>query len=92
MRQGRDKGKTGVVAHAFPSKGQILVEGINTVKRHQKSRRGGQKGQTIEKAMPFPASKAMIVDPKSDKGTRVRLSRDGGKSVRIATKSGAVIS
>ena len=55
---GDDKGKTGKVAKAFPSIGKILVEGINTVKKHQRPRKEGQKGQVVEVAMPFHASKA----------------------------------
>jgi len=54
---GDDKGKTGKVAKAFPSTNKIIIEGINTVKKHQKARRAGQKGQTVVVAMPFDASK-----------------------------------
>lgn len=55
---GDDKGKTGKVVKAFPSLNKIVVDGINTVKKHERSRKSGQKGQTIVVSMPFDASKA----------------------------------
>lgn len=55
---GDDKGKTGKVTKAFPSENKIVVEGMNTVKKHERARRQGQKGQTVVVSMPFSASKA----------------------------------
>lgn len=54
---GDDKGKTGKVVKAFPARGMVLIEGINVVKRHQRPRRQGQKGQIVDMAMPIRASK-----------------------------------
>lgn len=88
---GKDKGKTGTVEKSFPRIDSVLIEGVNVVKRHQRSRRGGQKGQMIEKAMPIHISNVMIVDPKKSEKTRVLIKREDGKRIRIAKKSGAVI-
>jgi len=55
---GDDKGKTGKVVKAFPRDNKILVDGVNTVKKHERARREGQKGQVVERPMPFDASKA----------------------------------
>ena len=54
---GDDKGKTGKISKAFPAEGKVIIEGMNTVKKHQKSRKEGQKGQVVEIAMPMHASK-----------------------------------
>jgi len=54
---GDDKGKTGKVLKAMPKLGKIIVEGINTVKKHERPRAEGQKGQIVERPMPFSASK-----------------------------------
>jgi large subunit ribosomal protein L24 len=54
---GDDKGKTGKVVLAFPTKGKILVEGINVMKKHERTRSQGGKGQIVERAMPINASK-----------------------------------
>jgi large subunit ribosomal protein L24 len=58
MLSGDDKGMTGKVVKAFPAINKIVVEGVNTVKKHERARKEGQKGQTVEIAMPFDASKA----------------------------------
>ena len=55
---GKDKGKTGKVLRAFPKKDQIIVEGVNIKKRHQKPTKSGQKGQIIDKTMPIHVSNA----------------------------------
>jgi large subunit ribosomal protein L24 len=54
---GDDKGKTGKVVKAFPAVGKIVVEGMNTVRKHQRPTRQGQKGQVVDVAMPMHASK-----------------------------------
>lgn len=57
---GKDKGKTGKVLSAFPKENKVLVEGINIVKKHQKAKKSGSKGQIIDKNMPIDASNVMI--------------------------------
>ncbi len=59
---GDDKGKTGKVVKAFPRSHKIVVEGVNTVKKHERARKEGQKGQVVVVAMPFDASKAKNAD------------------------------
>ena len=59
---GDDKGKTGKVIRAFPADDQIVVEGINTVKKHERPKGEGQKGQVVERPMPFHVSKAVKAD------------------------------
>lgn len=54
---GDDKGKTGKVAKAFPAEGKIVIEGMNTVRKHQRPTKQGQKGQVVDVAMPMWASK-----------------------------------
>ncbi len=87
---GKDKGKTGSVLEALPRISKIIVEGVNVRKRHTRSRRAGVKGQIVEKPLPIHVSNAQLVDPKSNKGTRVKISREGGKRVRVAVKSGSI--
>jgi len=54
---GDDKGKTGKVVKAFPAIGKVVVEGMNTVRKHQRPTKQGQKGQVVDLAMPMHASK-----------------------------------
>lgn len=60
IMSGDDKGKTGKVTQAFPAESKILVEGINTVKRHMKPRKEGAKGEVVERPMPISVSKVKL--------------------------------
>ena len=64
---GKDKGKTGTVVKALPKENRVVVSGINVLKVHQKPRKGGEKGQIIEKAMPINVSNVMKVESKKSK-------------------------
>lgn len=70
---GDDKGKIGKVILAMPREQKIVVEGLNTVKKHQKPRRQGQKGQVVDVAMPMHVSK-------------VKKEGDAKKETKVAKK------
>lgn len=53
---GKDRGKSGKITRALPSQNKVVVENANMQKKHQKSRKRGNKGQIIEKAMPIHVS------------------------------------
>lgn len=94
VMSGEDKGKTGKVQKAFPSKGKIVVEGVAMVKKHQKPRGEGMQGGIVEKEAAIAACKVMIVCPKCKKPTRVgHKMTDGEKArkVRTCKKCGAAI-
>ena len=74
-----------------PDCGLVVVPGVNLRKKHQKARRANQKGQLIEVAMPFPASKVSLIDPSSGKATRVGRTLVGEKWVRVSKRSGKEI-
>ena len=88
---GKDRGKSGKVLRIFPKKHMVVVEGMNTKKRHKKSRNTREKGQIIEIATPLHVSNVALVDPKTGKPTRIRMKMEKGKKVRVAQKSGATI-
>jgi large subunit ribosomal protein L24 len=60
MISGDDKGKVGKVLRALPKLNKIVVEGVNTVKKHERAKREGQKGQVVVRPMPFHVSKAKV--------------------------------
>lgn len=61
---GKDKGKTGKVTRALPRTNQVLVEGVNSRKMTQKSKKGGGKGEVIEKHFPIHASNVKLSESK----------------------------
>ena len=88
---GRDKGKRGEVLAVNPSEERALVQGVNVVKRHTKPRGLNAPGGIVEKEAPIHLSNLALIDPKSDKPTRVGFRLDGDKKVRVAKASGEVI-
>ena len=88
---GSDKGKRGEILKVMPTENRVLVSGVNLRKRHTKQSAKSQ-GGIISKEAPINISNVAIVDPKTQKPTRVgfKILADGAK-VRVAKKSGEVI-
>jgi large subunit ribosomal protein L24 len=89
---GKDKDKSGKVLAVFPKDGKVLVEKINLVKRHTKPNQKTPQGGIIEKEAPMAIGKVMVLDPHTNKPSRVGRKRLGdGKLVRFAKKTGEMI-
>jgi large subunit ribosomal protein L24 len=87
--RGEDKGKRGKVSRVLPDRDMVVVEGVNSVKRHIKAT-PQRPGGILDVEAPIPMSKVMLIDPEGGKPTRVKYKVENGKKVRVA-KSGAVI-
>jgi large subunit ribosomal protein L24 len=89
---GKDKGKTGKVLRVDPAKDRVYVEGLNIIKRHTRPSQipgsPNAAGGVIEREAAIHISNVMLIDPKDNKPTRVRISRENGKRFRVATRSG----
>lgn len=86
---GKDKGKTGSVLTVSKETNQVVIEGLNVSKRHQKAKRKGTAGQIIEKSMPIDASNVALME--GDKAVRAGYKMEDGKKVRISRQSGKVV-
>jgi large subunit ribosomal protein L24 len=84
---GKDKGKEGTVSRVMPATNQVIVDGINVAKKHQKPKGANQQGGIIDRDMPLDVSNVMLVH--KGKPTRVgyKTNSDGTK-VRIARTTG----
>lgn len=84
---GKDKGKKGIVRHAYPRDNHILVEGINIIKRHTKPRGTTSQAGIISKEAPMLISNVMFICAKCNKPTRIgfRFHEKRGK-VRFCKK------
>ena len=87
---GKDKGKRGKVLRVLKKTNRVVVEHVMMVKRHTKPSQQNQQGGIIEKEGSVHLSNVMLVDPGSDKATRVRVKTEDGIRRRIG-KSGTVI-
>ena len=78
-----------------PKEDKVIVKGVNTVHKHVKARRQGEKSQIVKTEGAIYASKVQLVCPKCDAGRRfkkvISYNEKTGKKVitRICTKCGA---
>ncbi len=88
---GKDKGRRGKVSEVLAT-GQLLVEGINVAKKHQKPNpNAGVTGGIVDQEMPIQASNVMLWNPESEKGDRVGFKTVGDKKVRFFKSNGEVL-
>jgi large subunit ribosomal protein L24 len=89
---GSDKGKRGEVLQVFPKDNRAVVQGVNVAKRHMKPSGMGQPGGIVEREATIHLSNVQLIDPKTDKPTRVAFRvLDDGRKVRVAKATGNVV-
>ena len=88
---GRRKGKVGDVLRVLPEENRVVVSGVNVIKRHTKPSRA-ESGGIIEREAAIHVSNVALLDPKSDKPTKVGFKfLEDGRKVRFARASGETI-
>lgn len=89
---GKERGKKGKVLRVIPEKGRVVVERLNMIKKHQKPTQKLRQGGIIEREGAIHLSNVMLVDPGSNKPTRVGMKAlSDGKKVRVARRSGEML-
>lgn len=89
---GESKGQRGRVLEVIRKKDRAIVEGVNMISKHQKPNAAHPQGGIIKKEAGVHISNLMLVDPKTDKPTRIgRRLNSEGKLVRFSKKSGEEI-
>jgi large subunit ribosomal protein L24 len=85
---GKDAGRESRIVRVLPRRNKVIVENVNTAKRHQKPRGQTMQGGIIDKDMPLDASNVMIVCDQCGP-TRVGQRVDGdGRKHRTCVKCG----
>ena len=88
---GRNKGRRGTVLQVLAGD-QVIVEGLNQVKRHTKpnpQKKHPQPGGIIAKEAPLHLSKVALFNPATKKPDRVRIGTlADGKKVRVFKSNG----
>jgi large subunit ribosomal protein L24 len=94
---GDDKGtvsdrRIAKVLRVLPERNKIVVEGVNRVYKHMRPSQKNPQGGRLSKEMPIDVSNVMLIDPQTNKPTRVgvRYLADGSKEL-YAKKSGAAL-
>ncbi len=99
---GKDLGKTGIVRQVSGGgdlvkvKGhrpkitsdKVFVTGVNMVKRHRKTQAGVTQAGIIEKEMPLPISRVMLICKSCNKPTRVGFAVRGDGKHRVCRRCG----
>jgi len=90
---GKDKGRRGTVINYIDETEQVLVEGVNVVKKHQKPNpNAGVQGGIVEQERPIHASNVMLFNPVSGKGDRIGIKTlEDGRKVRFFKSNNEVV-
>ncbi|MDE0170636.1 MAG: 50S ribosomal protein L24 [bacterium] len=88
---GKDRGRQSRVARVIPKQGKVVVENINTAKRHQKARGRTIQAGIVDKDMPIDISNVMLVcEECGPVRVRAGFSETGRKYRRCAKCGGEV--
>ena len=89
---GKDKGKKGKVRFTYPKDEQLLIEGINFIKRHTRATGTVRQAGIIERESPIHVSNVMLVCSRCNHPTRIGFRHlPNGKKSRICQSCGEVI-
>ncbi|MCC8483044.1 MAG: 50S ribosomal protein L24 [Rickettsia endosymbiont of Labidopullus appendiculatus] len=89
---GKNKGKKGKVLKVFPEQNRAIVSGVNIACKHVKPSKVSE-GGIVSKELSIHISNVAHVDPKTGTGTKIAFKfLDDGSKVRVAKKSGEIIS
>ncbi|MFA5291205.1 MAG: 50S ribosomal protein L24 [Candidatus Paceibacterota bacterium] len=88
---GKDRGKQAKVLRVLHTTDQVLVEGVNLKKKHQRPRREGEKGQMIDMPHPVHLSNVLLYCPSCGQGVRMGAKITAKKKVRVCKKCGKEI-
>ena len=77
----------------LPTKGRLVVEGVNFIKRHTRANpQRNIKGGIVEREASLAASNVQLICPECGNPTRVGRQRlDDGRHVRICRKCKGVV-
>ncbi len=87
----KDLKKPRKVLEVITEKNRVLIEGVNFVTKHTKPSAQNTKGGIMKVEAPVAISNVMLWDAKSHAHSKISRTREGGKLIRTAKKSGEVI-
>ena len=87
----KDLKKPRKVLEVITEKNRVLVEGVNIVTKHTKPSAQNTKGGIQKIEAPIAISNVMLWDSKSHSHSKISRTREDGKLIRTAKKSGEVI-
>src|SRR5690606_1054116 len=83
--------KTGRALKVLRDETKVIVAGVNTVKKHARTKTQIAKGGIVDVPAPIPVSNVATVGPKTNKPPRGGYRIENGVNVRYAKKSGSLV-
>jgi len=87
---GTFKGKKGKILSVCKEKNTVIVKDVNIVHRHTKSS-AKVAGGIVKKESPIHISNVSLIDPKTNKPTRVGFKFNKGAKIRYSKSSGEIL-
>jgi large subunit ribosomal protein L24 len=88
---GKDAGKESRISKVFPKSDEVIVEGVNTAKRHTRPRGQTMQGGIVDKDMPIHVSNVMIMCEDCARPVRISYRVDEHGKYRVCSKCGSDI-
>ncbi|MEG1397850.1 MAG: 50S ribosomal protein L24 [Raoultibacter sp.] len=88
---GKDKGKESVVLRALPEQQRLIVEKVNVAKKALRPTQQNPQGGITSIEAPIHVSNVALICPSCKAATRIGITRESGKKVRVCKKCGKSI-
>lgn len=91
---GRQKGTRGEVLRVHPKDEQVVIQGVNVRKKHQRQIQAAGRTMSpgiIQFEAPVHVSNVMLVCPKCGERTRVGIKREDGQVTRVCKRCESLI-
>jgi len=88
---GKNKGKKGKITKLDLKNQEVIITGLNMVKKATRPSQANPAGGLTEKEAPIHLSNVSLISPKSGKATRVKITKKGDKKVRTLVSCGTVL-
>jgi large subunit ribosomal protein L24 len=89
---GKDRGREGTVLAVHPDRQQVLVQGVNLIRKNTKvnyqGQRGAKEGGIVTQEALIHVSNVQLIDPETKAPTRAGYRIDGDKKVRVSRATG----
>jgi len=79
---GKDSGKRGKVLKVDPGSRRLVVEGVNSAKKHMRPSQANPQGGVVDWELPIDISNVMLVCSGCENPTRVRRARTGDQGMQ----------
>ena len=88
---GNHRGAAGKILQVLPKKQQVLIEGVRIIKKTVRKSQDHPNGAIINREGPIHISNVLLWDAKTGGPSKAKRTRENGKLIRIAKKSGEEI-